>query len=140
MIWIHIKGNVAEYTAAERGASGQYFDLTTRLSGDGVWFSNQEYCEDGVEFPNWHRTKEEAIQAAMDYHETEGCKAYLELYPAPDKGQWSWIFQDANGEWYGCEHQPVLRNNHWWVANKDKNDHLFLKISPPNPFWRKTLR
>lgn len=97
------------------------------------------YFPKTADLENLFESKEEALQAAMDYHEEEGCKLYLELYPAPEKGDWDWIFQDATGEWYGCEHQPILRGNSWYVTNKHENDHEFLKNSPPNPFWRKTL-
>lgn len=136
-VWIHIKGNVAEYTASERGTSGQYYDLTARLSGDDVWFSNKEYCENGMEFPNWYETKNEALEAAMDYHESEGCKAYLELYPAPDKGGWNYIAQNASGKWYGYDYKPNPSISSWFA---EEGEEFPMIQSPPNPFWRKTLR
>lgn len=137
-VWIHIKGNVAEYTATERGTSGQYYDLTARLSGDDVWFSGREYREDSVKFPNWYDSKEEALQAAMDYHETEGCKLYLELYPAPEK-KWNWVAQDSNGRWFGYDEKPVAGATSW-ETNRLSRTYTFISQSPPNPFWRKTLQ
>lgn len=136
-MYLHKEGKVAEYTATERGTSGQYYDLTARLNGNDVWFSNQEYCENGVEFPNWYGTKEEALQAAMDYHETEGCALYLELYPAPEKGDYAFIAQDMDGEWCGFHEKPYLQNTTW---ADEAYTYDVIKKSPPNPFWRKTLR
>ena len=140
-VWIHINGNVAEYTSAEPSSSGQYYDLTGRIHGDNVWFSGQEYCENGVELQNWHGTKEEAIQAAMDYHETEGCALYLELYPAPEKGDWAFIAQDYSGKWWGYKDKPVIREAETvWTESRFQMSEGHISQSPPNPFWRKTLR
>lgn len=140
MIWIHINGNVAEYTEAERGSSGQYYDLTARIHGNDVWFSNQEYREDGVKFPNWYDTKLEALQAAIDYHETEGCNAYRELYPAPEKGEWDWIAQDENGLWWAYRVKPSCNGRiSSWGSYGEMSESPILE-SPPNPFWRKTLQ
>lgn len=136
-MFIHVNGKVAEYAKSERSSSGQYFSLINRPSGD-VWFSNEEYMPNGANFPNWYESKEEAYKAAMDYHETEGCALYLELYPAPDKGEWNWIAQDAAGDWYGFNSKPNAYKYRW-----DSSDHTtprFIHQSPPNPFWRKTLR
>lgn len=135
-VWIHVNGNVAEYTSVDPGASGQYYDSTGRIHGDNVWFSGQEYCENGVELPNWYDTKEEALQAAMDYHETEGCALYLELYPAPEKGEWAFIAQDNDGEWFGFTGEPKSRSGHWAFGIEFNR----IGSNPPNPFWRKTLR
>ncbi len=83
-------------------------------------------------------TKEKALKAAMDYHEEEGCKLYLELYPAPEKGEWDWIAQDCNGHWYGYGAKPIAKFDGW--ANQSLSSHGIIHKSPPNPFWRKTLR
>jgi len=83
-------------------------------------------------------SKEEALLAAMDYHETEGCALYLELYPAPEKGEYAFIAQDADGEWCGYDHKPDLKEDAW-VERASLDWHHICK-SPPNPFWRKTLR
>ncbi len=82
--------------------------------------------------------EEEALECAMDYHETEGCALYLELYPAPEKGDWAFIAQDADGEWCGYDHKPDLKEDAW-VERTSLDWHHICK-SPPNPFWRKTLR
>jgi len=73
----------------------------------------------------------------MDYHEEEGCKAYLELYPAPEK-KWgcTWVAQDCSGHWYGYWQKPTAGNVCWDTKIKSK----LICESLPNPFWRKTLR
>jgi hypothetical protein len=82
--------------------------------------------------------KEKAMECAMDYHETEGCKVYLELYPAPEKGEWNWLAQDGDGCWYGYKLKPIAGHNSW--ATQDLSSYKLICESPPNPFWRKTLR
>lgn len=84
--------------------------------------------------------KEEAYNAAMDYHETEGCALYLELYPAPEKGEWAWIAQDADGDWCGYDLKPLLRKDQWEASATKANAWDRVSQSPPNPFWRKTLQ
>ena len=84
-----------------------------------------------------HITKKEALNAAMDYHETEGCKLYLELYPAPEKNGWSYIAQDASGKWYGYDYRPNPSISSWFA---EEGEEFPMIQSPPNPFWRKTLQ
>ena len=132
MIYVHKEGKVAEYTPTEDG----YLNLTKRPDGE-VWFENKIYLLSNMP-ENWFNYKEEALQAAMDYHETEGCALYLELYPAPEKGEWAFIAQDADGEWCGYDHKPDLKEDAW-VERTSLDWHHICK-SPPNPFWRKTLR
>lgn len=69
MIYVHKEGKVAEYTPTEDG----YLNLTKRPDGE-VWFENKIYLLSNMP-ENWFNYKEEALQAAMDYHETEGCKS-----------------------------------------------------------------
>ena len=132
MIYVHKEGKVAEYTPTEDG----YLNLTKRPDGE-VWFENKIYLLSNMP-ENWFNYKEEALQAAMDYHETEGCALYLELYPAPEKGEYNYIAQDAAGDWYGFESKPNAYKYRW-----DATDYIypkFIQSSPSNPFWRKTLR
>ena len=85
-------------------------------------------------------SKEEALQAAVDYHETEGCALYLELHPAPEKGDWAWIAQDSSGHWFGFQTEPILnQQGGMWSRGVGRLSACLLN-SPPNPFWRKTLR
>ena len=125
-MYLHNEGKVAEY-----------------LMSDGVWFLKNKRFE-YLFFPKradeeeLFESKEEAYLAAMDYHETEGCALYLELYPAPEKGEWAFIAQDADGEWCGYDHKPDLKEDAW-VERTSLDWHHICK-SPPNPFWRKTLR
>lgn len=87
----------------------------------------------GIEF----ESKEEAYTAAMNYHETEGCKLYLELYPAPEKNGWSYIAQNASGKWYGYDYRPNPSISSWFA---EEGEEFPMIQSPPNPFWRKTLQ
>ena len=125
-MYLHKEGKVAEY-----------------LMSDGVWFLKNKRFE-YLFFPKradeeeLFESKEEAYLAAMDYHETEGCALYLELYPAPEKCEWAFIAQDADGEWCGYDHKPDLKEDAW-VERTSLDWHHICK-SPPNPFWRKTLR
>jgi len=82
-------------------------------------------------------SKEEALQAAVDYHETEGCALYLELHPAPEKGDYLFVAQDSDGEWCGFYEKPFTRGQTW---DDSVDSYNFIQSSPPNPFWRKTLR
>ena len=131
MIYVHKEGKVAEYTPTEDG----YLNLTKRPDGE-VWFENKIYLLSNMP-ENWFNYKEEALQAAMDYHEAEGCALYLELYPAPEKGDYLFIAQDSDGEWCGFYEKPFTRGQTW---DDSVDSYNFIQSSPPNPFWRKTLR
>ena len=134
MMYLMKEGKVAEYTPRPADKNGVYFDLTLRPKSK-VWlFDNSEWCPAGAKIPDSFGAREEALQAAMDYHETEGCALYLELYPAPDKGEWDWVAQDSDGSWYKYKEKPILKELAWEGTWKP------LIQSPPNPFWRKTLR
>lgn len=134
-MFLHKEGKIAEYQRSEHG----YFDLVDRPDGY-IWFDNQIYHPVSVP-PDSYALKEEAYAAAMDYHETEGCKLYLELYPAPEKGEWDWVAQDSDGKWWGYRYgKPKLDPfKSVWYTNGSMGDYQ-IKKSPPNPFWRKTLR
>lgn len=131
-MYLHKEGKVAEYAHSK---DKFYYDIVDRPDGL-IRFDNVIFDDKSQVIPGWYSDKAEALQAAMDYHETEGCKLYLELYPAPDKGEWNWIAQDASGHWYGYFDKPTAGNVCWAVFIKNK----FICESPPNPFWRKTLR
>lgn len=118
-MYLHKNGKVAEY---QEGING-FFWLVGNSSG----------------FPI-HLSKEEIYQSAIDYHEEEGCKAYLELYPAPEKGNWAFIAQDADGDWCGYDLKPLMRKDQWEASAAKSNGWDRISQSPPNPFWRKTLR
>ena len=134
MMYLHKEGKVAEYAHSK---DKFYYDIVDRPSGS-VPFGNLVF-DDGSQFqPGWFKVREEALQAAMDYHETEGCKLYLELYPAPEKGEYGFIAQDADGEWCGYNRKPDLKEDAW-IERTSLDWHHICK-SPPNPFWRKTLR
>lgn len=139
LMYLHKEGRIAEYAIGNPGLYGQYYYLVDRPIGDS-WFSNEAYVPDGQEFPDWYESKEDAYNAAMDYHETEGCKLYLELYPAPEKGEWDWIAQDENGLWWAYRVKPSCngRVSSWGSYGEMSESPIF--GSPPNPFWRKTLR
>ena len=131
MIYVHKDGKVAEYTPSGDG----YFNLAKRPDFD-VWFENKLYRLGTL--PNgWYESKEEAYKAAIDYHEEGGCKAYLELYPAPEKDGWNYIAQNANGKWHGYECKPDSSIYCWFT---DEGEEFPMIQSPANPFWRKTLR
>ena len=133
MMYLHKEGKVAEYAHSKDEFC---YDIVDRPSGS-VPFGNLVF-DDGSQFqPGWFKIREEALQAAMDYHETEGCKLYLELYPAPEKGGYTFIAQDMDGEWCGFYEKPSSRNTTW---ADDACTYDVIKKSPPNPFWRKTLR
>lgn len=128
-MYLHKEGKVAEY-----------------LMSDGVWFLKNKRFE-YLFFPKradeeeLFESKEEAYLAAMDYHETEGCALYLELYPAPEKGDWAFIAQDYSGKWWGYKAKPVIREaESVWTELGCKMSEYHISQSPPNPFWRKTLR
>ena len=124
-MYLHKEGQIAEY-----------------LMSDGVWFLKNKRFE-YLFFPKradeeeLFAAKEEAYNVAMDYHETEGCALYLELYPAPEKKYGcTWIAQDCGGQWWGYWQIPLAGNTCWSTNIKSR----FICESPPNPFWRKTLR
>lgn len=127
-MYLHKEGKIAEYQMS-----------------DGVWFLKNKRFE-YLLFPKradeeeLFQSKKEALQAAMDYHETEGCALYLELYPAPEKGEWAWIAQDADGDWCGYDLKPLLRKDQWEASATKANAWDRVSQSPPNPFWRKTLQ
>jgi hypothetical protein len=95
---------------------------------------------DGSITSSWDADPKIALQQVMDYHEEEGCKAYLELYPAPEKGEWAWIAQDSSGHWFGFDIKPDINQSAAIWGNPVTKLRNLLIISPPNPFWRKTLR
>ena len=127
-MYLHKEGKVAEY-----------------LMSDGVWFLKNKRFE-YLFFPKradeeeLFESKEEAYLAAMDYHETEGCALYLELYPAPEKGDWAWIAQDYIGKWWGYSEEPYHEGNHTSWGSTGRMSEYYISQSPPNLFWRKTLR
>lgn len=138
MMYLMKEGKVAEYTPRPADKNGVYFDLTLRPKSK-VWlFDNSEWCPTGARIPDSFDVREDALKAAMDYHETEGCALYLEIYPAPEKVQEGFIAQDADGKWWGYVNWPVCYGDHW--ADPKSNEWVLLQESPPNPFWRKTLR
>ena len=125
-MYLRKEGKVAEY-----------------LMSDGVWFLKNKRFEylffsKRADEEELFESKEEAYLAAMDYHETEGCALYLELYQAPEKGEWNWLAQDGDGCWYGYKSKPVAGHNSW--ATQDLSSYKLICESPSNPFWRKTLR
>ena len=125
MSWMCFEGRTAEY-----------------LMGNGSWLLKNRtneylYFPKIADAETLFESKEEAYRAAMDYHETEGCALYLELYPAPEKGEYTFIAQDMDGEWCGFYEKPSSRNTTW---ADDACTYDVIKKSPPNPFWRKTLR
>ncbi len=134
MMYLHKEGRIAEYK------------MTGTVSGFKAWetqkpgFQKELTIGPGVLVQDSYESKEDALQAAMDYHEEEGCKLYLELYPAPDKGEWDWIAQDYDGEWNGFNVKPRAGNVMWRVDPEPTvPSHNHICESPPNPFWRKTL-
>ena len=131
-MYLHKEGKIAEYKAVGDG----YFDLIGRPDGQ-IWFDNQLY-HPASKPSNGYASKTEAYLDAMGYHETEGCALYLELYPAPEKGEWNWLAQDGDGCWYGYKSKPVAGHNSW--ATQDLSSYKLICESPSNPFWRKTLR
>lgn len=138
-MFLHKEGKVAEYAHSK---DKFYYDIVDRPSGL-IWFDNVIFDDKSQVMPGWFSDKIEALQAAMDYHETEGCKLYLELYPAPEKGLWSFIAQDMSGDWYGYEFEPKLIQNDggaMWTKGFVPSKSSFISQSPPNPFWRKTLQ
>jgi len=129
-VYLHEKGKIAEYK------------MIGTVSGFEIWvtqtpgFPEELYIGPGWSDDNWLESLNEALQVAMDYHETEGCALYLELYPAPEKGEYHFIAQDADGAWNGYTNPPRADEDEW----KSNYAWFFIEKSPPNPFWRKTLR
>lgn len=129
-MYLHKEGKVAEYQHVDTDE-----DVLWRVSGPSGFDLNISMYDDSL------KTKEEAYLTAMDYHETEGCALYLELYPAPEKGRWKWIAQDYDGEWVGFNTKPRAGHVIWVVYPEPVVAmHNHISQSPPNPFWRKTLR
>lgn len=130
-MYLHKEGKIAEYTPTK---DKFWYELVEPL---GCGFLKSMYFNPNLP-DGCFKPRDEALQAAMDYHETEGCKLYLELYPAPEKGEYAWIAQDADGEWNGYDHKPDLIEDAW--IEKSSRDWHHIRKSPPNPFWRKTLQ
>jgi hypothetical protein len=128
LMYLHKEGKIAEYLPSSMESNLLW------VVGDSVGLPEMVDCFNG----NLHESKDSARKAAMDYHEEEGCKLYLELYPAPERSEWSWLAQDGDGCWYGYKSQPVAGHNSW--ATQDLSSYKLIRESPPNPFWRKTLR
>ena len=134
-MYLHKEGKIAEYKNIGRaGTCSRYQIKGTGSSG----FPFDLVMYDSDKEPKRYETRDEALQAAMDYHETEGCALYLELYPAPEKGEWNWLAQDGDGCWYGYKSKPIAGHNSW--TNQDLSSYRLICESPSNPFWRKTLR
>ena len=131
-MYLHKEGKIAEYQMA--GTVSGFEIWVTQTPG----FLEELSLGPGWSGDDWLGDRDEALRAAIDYHETEGCALYLELYPAPEKGEWAWIAQDCNGHWYGYAAKPIAKFDGW--ANQSLGPHGIIHRSPPNPFWRKTLR
>ena len=133
-MYLHKEGKVAEYAPAK---DKFWYELVEPL---GYGFLKSMYFNPDLP-DGCFKPRDECLQAAMDYHETEGCKAYLELYPAPEKGEWAWIAQDYSGKWWGYRSKPSFRGAEsvWTELGCQMSDYP-ISQSPPNPFWRKTLR
>lgn len=129
-MYLHKEGKIAEY---QIGSIDE--DVLWRVDNSSGFNIQIDQFENGL-----YVTREEALQAAMDYHETEGCALYLELYPAPEKGEWAFIAQDPDGDWCGYDLKPLLRKDQWEASAAKANGWDRISQSPPNPFWRKTLR
>ena len=134
LMYLHKEGKVAEYTPTK---DKFWYELVEPL---GYGFLKSMYFNPDLP-GGCFKSRDEALQAAMDYHETEGCKLYLELYPAPEKGEWGWIAQDCSGKWWGYKGKPVIWEAEavWTEPNMRISDNPIYQ-SPPNPFWRKTLQ
>jgi hypothetical protein len=131
-MYLHKEGKIAEYQMA--GTVSGFEIWVTQTPG----FLEELSLGPGWSGDDWLGDRDEALRAAIDYHETEGCALYLELYPAPEKGEWNWLAQDGDGCWYGYRSQPVAGHNSW--AAQDLSSYKLICESPSNPFWRKTLR
>ena len=49
----------------------------------------------------------------------------------------NWIAQDANGNWWGYEVEPLLHDNGWY--ENELGRYTLIKTSPPNQSWRNNL-
>lgn len=59
--------------------------------------------------------------------------------PAGAYPSWAnWIAQDADGEWFCYDYQPVTENGRWWPVGNSL--HRSIGADDPNPNWRATLR
>jgi hypothetical protein len=135
-MYLHKEGKIAEYDYPKTNERGVRWELNSKSP----WADKFVFAPDNIRVPDWYESKEEAYKAAIDYHEEAGCKLYLELYPAPEKGDWAWVAQDCNGDWYGYELVPTQGKNSWGLGIGVLHKYKFICTSPPNPFWRKTLR
>lgn len=137
LIYLHKEGKVAEYKMAGIVSGFEIWAIQVKAPG----FYEELTIGPGYLSDDWFSNRDEALQAAMDYHETEGCALYLGLYPAPEKGGWKWIAQDYDGEWVGFNTKPNAGHVMWVVDPEPVVAmHNHISQSPPNPFWRKTLR
>ena len=137
-MYLHKEGKIAEYTIDYADHTGAYYNITHRPDTR-IWFGNRVWVPAEQNYiEGYFEQRDEALQAAMNYHEEEGCKLYLELYPAPEKGEWAWIAQDCNGWWYGYAERPFTSAD-FWFAPKSVSKNTIVQM-PINPFWRKTLR
>jgi len=128
-MWIHCKGfvtKIGQFHLWDTLNNAPYpFELSDIDAFDGCYYSLEE----------------QAYEAALDYHADQGLKAYLKLYPPPEKGEWDWISQNANGKWYGWQGvKPTLVIDKWVALCSSDYEWGLLQESPINPFWRKTLR
>lgn len=61
------------------------------------------------------------------------------LLPSVELTEWiSWIGQDANGNWWGFEHEPNPGDCGWY--ENEVGRYRKLAESGPPPDWRDTLR
>lgn len=123
-MWLCRNGKTAEYSEAVDGIH--------YLKDDGFLFPRIVFAG----HDKLYETREESIIRALDDLEQEGCNLYLELHPAPEKGEYAFIAQDPDGEWCGFYEKPTLYDSFWG----DGGLYYFIQKSPRNPFWRKTLR
>ena len=129
-MYLHKEGKVAEYTPTK---DKFWYELVEPL---GYGFLKSMYFNPDLP-GGCFKSRDEALQAAMDYHEAEGCKLYLELYPAPEKDGWNYIAQNASGKWYGYDCKPNPSISSWFAEEGEESPMI---QSTPNPFWRKTLQ
>jgi len=129
-MYLHKEGKVAEYAPTK---DKFWYELMEPL---GYGFLKSMYFNPDLP-DGCFKPRDEVLQDAMDYHETEGCALYLELYPAPEKGDYLFVAQDSDGEWCGFYEKPFTRGQTW---DDSVDSYNFIQSSPPNPFWRKTLR
>ena len=60
----------------------------------------------------------------------------------PDSSQlpaWvRWIAQDADGTWWGYEHEPNIAASGWYENEAGRS--VCLKNDRPNPLWKETIQ